>query len=190
MYIWLFSRSEGAGSATRRNTRGLTRSVIALIVPPLPAPSRPSNSTITRAPSCFTHSCRWQSSTCSARSSFSYSFRFSRLPFSFAFFMPLSSLGLVLLPGQLAHGPVSGSGDDDLRPHAHRQLDRFPERLCGGFFDLAYVRRRRRAGSHHLGPHHPSGRASDRVDGGDEHVRLALESLAYCVFDDPSLSYL
>ena len=43
MYIWLFSRSVGAGSATTRNTRGLTRSVIALIVPPLPAPSRPSN---------------------------------------------------------------------------------------------------------------------------------------------------
>src|SRR5262249_49501137 len=42
MYIWLFSRSVGAGSATTRNTRGLTRSVIALIVPPLPAPSRPS----------------------------------------------------------------------------------------------------------------------------------------------------
>src|SRR5260370_19202858 len=42
MYIWLFSRSEGAGSATTRKMRGLTRSVMALIVPPLPAPSRPS----------------------------------------------------------------------------------------------------------------------------------------------------
>jgi len=30
--------------------RGLTRSVIALIVPPLPAPSRPSNTTQTFAP--------------------------------------------------------------------------------------------------------------------------------------------
>ena len=43
MYICDFSRSVGAGRATTRNTRGLTRSVMALIVPPLPAPSRPSN---------------------------------------------------------------------------------------------------------------------------------------------------
>jgi hypothetical protein len=42
MYIWLFSRSLGAGSAMTRKTRGLTRSVRGLIVPPLPAPSRPS----------------------------------------------------------------------------------------------------------------------------------------------------
>src|SRR5262252_4908570 len=34
MYIWLFSRSVGEGSAITRNTRGLTRSVIALIVAP------------------------------------------------------------------------------------------------------------------------------------------------------------
>ena len=37
-----FWRSDGAGSATTRNTRGLDRSVIALIVPPFPAASRPS----------------------------------------------------------------------------------------------------------------------------------------------------
>src|SRR5205085_965504 len=37
MYICDFSRSDGAGSATTRNTRGLTRSVIARIVPPFPA---------------------------------------------------------------------------------------------------------------------------------------------------------
>ena len=42
VHLRLFSRSVGAGSAITRNTRGLTRSVIALIVPPLPAPSRPS----------------------------------------------------------------------------------------------------------------------------------------------------
>ena len=42
MYICDLSRSVGAGSATTRNTRGLTRSVIRLIVPPLPAVSRPS----------------------------------------------------------------------------------------------------------------------------------------------------
>ena len=50
MYICDFSRSVGAGSATTRNTRGLTRSVIRLMTPPLPAPSRPSNTTQTFAP--------------------------------------------------------------------------------------------------------------------------------------------
>ena len=55
-YICDFSRSVGAGSATTRNTRGLTRSVIALMVPPLPAVSRPSKTTQTRAPVAFTHS--------------------------------------------------------------------------------------------------------------------------------------
>jgi polyphosphate kinase 2 (PPK2 family) len=39
MYIWLFSRSVGEGSATTRKTRGLTRSLMALMVPPLPAPT-------------------------------------------------------------------------------------------------------------------------------------------------------
>jgi hypothetical protein len=33
-----------------RKTRGLTRSVMALIVPPLPAASRPSSTTMTRSP--------------------------------------------------------------------------------------------------------------------------------------------
>ena len=37
MYICDFSRSDGAGSATSRKTRGLTRSVRARMVPPLPA---------------------------------------------------------------------------------------------------------------------------------------------------------
>ena len=50
MYICVFSRSEGAGSATTRNTRGLTRSVSARIVPPLPAVSRPSNTMMMRRP--------------------------------------------------------------------------------------------------------------------------------------------
>src|SRR5580704_7318617 len=36
-HIWVFSRSEGAGNAATRKTRGLTLSVIALIVPPFPA---------------------------------------------------------------------------------------------------------------------------------------------------------
>src|SRR4051812_12400028 len=73
MYIWDFSRSDGAGSATTRKTRGLTRSVMALIVPPLPAPSRPSNTRMTRRPLYFTQSWSLQSWTWSLRSSFSYS---------------------------------------------------------------------------------------------------------------------
>ena len=48
-YICDFSRSVGAESATTLNTRGLTRSVIRLIVPPLPAVSRPSNTMQTLA---------------------------------------------------------------------------------------------------------------------------------------------
>src|SRR5262249_46767143 len=77
MYICDFSRSVGAGSATTRNTRGLTLSVIALIVPPLPAPSRPSKTTQTLSPLCLTHSCSLTSSTWSFESCFSYSFRFN-----------------------------------------------------------------------------------------------------------------
>jgi hypothetical protein len=73
MYIWLFSRSVGAGSATTRNTRGLTRSVIALIVPPLPAPSRPSNTMQIFAPECLTHSWTLTSSSCSFRRALPYS---------------------------------------------------------------------------------------------------------------------
>src|ERR1700736_1378601 len=76
MYICVFSRSDGDANATTRNTRGLTRSVIALIVPPFPAASRPSKITTTREPLCLTQSCNAQSSTCSLRSAFSYSLRF------------------------------------------------------------------------------------------------------------------
>src|SRR5262245_29801746 len=75
MYIWLFSRSVGVGSATTRKTRGLTRSVIALIVPPLPAVSRPSKTTQTFAPEAFTHSCIATSWPWRRRSSDSYSLR-------------------------------------------------------------------------------------------------------------------
>src|SRR5262245_52606807 len=77
MYICDFSRSEGAGRATTRKTRGLTRSVRARIVPPLPAASRPSKTMMTRSPLCLTHSCRMQSRACSLRSSFSYFFPFN-----------------------------------------------------------------------------------------------------------------
>src|SRR5579862_5782347 len=82
MYIWVCSRSDGAGSATTRNTRGLTRSVRARIVPPLPAVSRPSNTRMARYPSRLTHSWSSHSSACSLRSFFRYA----------AFFM-LASLG-------------------------------------------------------------------------------------------------
>ena len=58
MYIWPFSRSDGAGSATTRKTRGLSRSVIARIVPPFPAPSRPSNTMTMRLPFSLTQ--RWR----------------------------------------------------------------------------------------------------------------------------------
>ena len=75
MYIWDFSRSVGVGSATTRNTRGLTRSTMRLIVPPLPAVSRPSNTMQILAPVDFTHSCRATSSPCSGASSASYSLR-------------------------------------------------------------------------------------------------------------------
>src|SRR5215472_3730864 len=78
MYSWPFSRVDGAGSATRRNTRGLTRSVIARIVPPFPAASRPSKTTITRRPLYLTQSWSLQSSLWSRLSSFSYCLRFKR----------------------------------------------------------------------------------------------------------------
>ncbi len=63
-------------SATIRKTRGLTFPVIALIVPPLPALSRPSNTTQIFAPEDLTHSCIATSSACKPRSSASYSLRF------------------------------------------------------------------------------------------------------------------
>ena len=51
LYVHLdFSRSDGAGRATTRKTRGLTRSVIALMVPPFPAASRPSRTMMMRSP--------------------------------------------------------------------------------------------------------------------------------------------
>ena len=76
MYICDFSRSVGTGRATTRNTRGLTRSVIRLIVPPFPAVSRPSNTMQILAPEALTHSCMATSSPCRSRICFSYSLRF------------------------------------------------------------------------------------------------------------------
>ena len=75
-YICVFSRSVGVGRATTLNTRGLTRSVIRLIVPPFPAVSRPSNTTQILAPVSFTHSCMATSSPCRILIWRSYSLRF------------------------------------------------------------------------------------------------------------------
>src|SRR5262249_24914814 len=79
-----------------RKTRGLTRSVIALIVPPLPAPSRPSKTMQILSPFCLTHSCSLTNSTCSLVNSFSYFLVFS-LPLllgSFVFaVLPVSAIG-------------------------------------------------------------------------------------------------
>jgi len=80
MYICDRSRSEGAGSAMSRNTRGLTRSVMARIVPPFPAASRPSKTMITRRPLCFTQAWSLHNSACSLRNAFSYFLRLSFLP--------------------------------------------------------------------------------------------------------------
>ena len=68
-YHWVFSRSVGVPRATTRQCRALRRSMIRLMVPPLPAVSRPSKMTTTRSPSWITHSCRRTSSTCSRSSS-------------------------------------------------------------------------------------------------------------------------
>jgi hypothetical protein len=76
MYICDFSRSVGAGRAATRNTRGLTRSVIRLIVPPFPAVSRPSNTMQILAPDALTHSCMATSSPCRTLISRSYGLRF------------------------------------------------------------------------------------------------------------------
>src|SRR5215472_10168359 len=102
MYICDFCRSEGAGSATRRNTRGLTRSVMAFIVPPLPAASRPSKIMIARRPLYFTHSCSLQSSPWSLRNSLVYLFVFILLSWSaFECLFITLSLGGVFLAAVL-----------------------------------------------------------------------------------------
>ena len=60
------------GRAAIRAIRGLRYSVIRLIVPPLPAASRPSKITTMRAPVCPVHSCSFTSSVCSRKTSASY----------------------------------------------------------------------------------------------------------------------
>src|SRR5262245_43470434 len=50
--------------------------MMALMVPPFPAASRPSSTTITRSPLCTTQSCNRHNSLCNLRNSFVYSLRF------------------------------------------------------------------------------------------------------------------
>src|SRR4029450_13582706 len=75
-YHWVRSRSVGAARATTRQIRGFRLSVIRLIVPPLPAASRPSKITTTRSPACLIHSWSLISSSWSRASSSSYGFFF------------------------------------------------------------------------------------------------------------------
>ena len=64
-YHWVFSRSVGVGSAAICATRGLRYCVTRLIVPPLPAASRPSKMTTIRAPDVRIQSWTLTSSPCS-----------------------------------------------------------------------------------------------------------------------------
>src|SRR5215216_791694 len=75
-YHWVRSRSVGAARATTRQMRGLRLSVIRLIVPPLPAASRPSKITTTLSPACLIHSWSLISSSWRRASSSSYGFFF------------------------------------------------------------------------------------------------------------------
>src|SRR5262249_20090694 len=163
-YIWLFSRSDGAGSATSRKTRGLTRSVIALIVPPLPAASRPSNTTITRSPFSRTQSWRAHSSICRVRSSLSYSWRFIGL--SAVLIGLVSSLSRVRIP---ASPRTEYAKDQVFRLH-HDEEQEAPEHqpqpvqqlhICGA----EQLLQRRRVSEQHLQDH-------DRADA-QRQIRVA-----------------
>ena len=66
-YHWVFSRSVGFSSATMRAPRGFRCSMKRLIVPPLPAASRPSNTITSRCPDRFTQYCSLSNSICSSR---------------------------------------------------------------------------------------------------------------------------
>ena len=68
-YRWKYhcvrSRSVGVGRATTRTVRGLVRSVIRLITPPLPAEPRPSKITATLSPCEAIQYCSSTSCSCS-----------------------------------------------------------------------------------------------------------------------------
>src|SRR4051812_16260985 len=134
MYICVFSRSEGAGSATTRNTRGLTRSVIALIVPPFPAASRPSKITMTRRPLAFTHSWSRHNFACSFPSSSSYSLRVS--------FFAISTALLRLLPAP-AERAIQLRARAQLVAACPRQEELLLEQILVGGQDLEIARKSR-----------------------------------------------
>ena len=64
-YHWAFSRSVGLSSAAIRANRGFRYCMIRVIVPPLPAASRPSKTTTIRAPDARAQFCIFTSSDCS-----------------------------------------------------------------------------------------------------------------------------
>ncbi len=143
MYICDFSRSVGAGSATCGNAR-VVRSVMRRMVPPLPAASRPSKTTMTLAPVATTHCWRATSSPWRTRISASYAF----------FFI----FGRAATAASNSSMPDGGTGTGESR------VSDFFELLC--FFDFllidphlpaAATRRlsERRASSHHSSPCRP-----------------------------------
>jgi hypothetical protein len=77
-YHWVRSRSLGFSSATTVAPRGLRCSMKRLIVPPLPAASRPSNTITTFCPDSLIQFCSFTSSIWSRRLATSYSERGSR----------------------------------------------------------------------------------------------------------------
>ena len=74
-YHWVCSRSLGLASATTVAPRGFRCSVKRLIVPPLPAASRPSKMITIFCPLDFTQFCSLTSSIWSGRLRYSYSAR-------------------------------------------------------------------------------------------------------------------
>jgi len=95
---------------------------MARIVPPLPAPSRHSITTMIRRPLCFTQSWRMQSSAWSLRSSFSYSFALQLIPS--IFLLPLRH-GIAFSRSG-AHAPFSKNTFRFKHPSASSSAARSP----------------------------------------------------------------
>src|SRR3954452_10305655 len=111
-YHWVRSRSVGLGSAAMRATRGLRCSATRLMVPPLPAASRPSKTTTSRTPSARTHSCSFTNSVCRHSSSFSYTLRGSVAAFLPVMPPPVSTTrGVGHPPSHVEPGGVSDRED-------------------------------------------------------------------------------
>lgn len=82
-YHWPRSRSLGFDSATTREVRGLRCSVNRLIVPPLPAASRPSKTMTARRSLSSSQYWNFRSSTCSWYFSSSYCSRVIRSEYGY-----------------------------------------------------------------------------------------------------------